>query len=87
MAGRYEADLTHPGAGEFPVRRWLIPLAAIGLAGTLGGCVAYPAYPAYGYGPGYVYEPPPVVVGVGGGWGWGHHWHGGWGGWHGGHHW
>jgi hypothetical protein len=33
--------------------RSMLPLAALGLAAMLGGCVAYPAYsgyPAYGYG-------------------------------------
>jgi hypothetical protein len=57
-----------------PIRRVALPaLAALGLAALLGGCVAYPAYPGYGYGyaPGYA----PAYVAVGGGWGWG--WHGG----------
>jgi hypothetical protein len=31
-------------------RRLLMPLAAMGLAAVLGGCVIYPAYPTYGYG-------------------------------------
>jgi hypothetical protein len=55
-------------------RRLLLPLAALALAASLGGCVVYPGpgY-AYGYGPGY-YGPCCAVVGVGGGW-WG--WHGG----------
>ena len=52
--------------------RSLLPLAAIGLAAFLGGCVAYPAYPTYGYGYGYnaapypYYGEPYVGVGVGG---------------------
>jgi len=34
--------------------RSMLPLAALGLAAILGGCVAYPAYPGYpGYGYGY----------------------------------
>jgi hypothetical protein len=58
-----------------PLRRWLLPLAAITMAAGLAGCVAYPAYPgyAYGYGPGY-YQSAPVVVGGWGGWGWHHGW-------------
>jgi hypothetical protein len=77
-------------AGRTSVTRsWLMPLGALALAGSLAGCVAYPAYPSYGYGGyGYDYGPsvayvgPPVVVG--GGWGhggWGGGWHDG-GGWH-----
>lgn len=58
-------------------------LAAIALAVSLSGCVAYPAYPSYGYGyGGYAYSPACCAV-VGGYWGggWGDHdWHGG--GWH-----
>jgi hypothetical protein len=46
------------------------PLAALALAGLLGGCVVYPDYPAYRY-PAPYYGGP--YVGVGGGW---HH--GGW---------
>lgn len=64
----------------FRARTWL-PLAALGVAAVLGGCVVYPAYPGYGYG----YAPPYAgsYVAVGGGW---HNggWHdGGWqdGGW------
>jgi hypothetical protein len=49
-------------------RRFLMPLAALGLAAVLGGCVVYPAYPTYGYGYGY---PEP-------------HYHGGYGYYHGG---
>jgi hypothetical protein len=70
--------------------RRLMPLAALALVMTLGGCYAYPAYPGYGYyGGGYYnggyynggYYPAPyygggVVAFSGGGWGW----HGG--GWH-----
>jgi hypothetical protein len=51
-------------------------LVALGTAALLGGCVAYPAYPDYGYyGPGYGYA--PAYVAVGGGWGWhgGGYWH------------
>jgi hypothetical protein len=29
--------------------RRLLPLAALTLAVLLGGCIAYPAYPGYGY--------------------------------------
>ena len=56
--------------------RLLLPLAALGLVGLLGGCIAYPAYPGYGYG--YGYGAPYYgggYVRVGGG-GWGHD--GGW---------
>jgi hypothetical protein len=51
-------------------RRFLMPLAALGLAAVLGGCVVYPAYPSYGYGYGYGYPEP--------------HYHGGYGYYHGG---
>jgi hypothetical protein len=45
-------------------------VAAFGLAALLGGCVAYPAYPDYGYyGPGYAY-PAGGYVAFGGGGGW-----------------
>ena len=43
--------------------RSMLPLAALGLAALLGGCVAsraYPGYPAYGYGYGYA---APAYVG------------------------
>jgi hypothetical protein len=59
-----------------PRWRTMLPIAAIGLAAMLGGCVAYPAYPtypaySYGYGP-----PAPyyggAYVGYGGGGGWHH---------------
>jgi hypothetical protein len=59
----------------------LLPLTAIGLAAILGGCVAYPAYPAYGAG--YGYSQPYYsggYVGFGGGGGW--HERGGHEGWH-----
>ncbi len=55
--------------------RFLLPLAALGLVGMLGGCVAYPAY-GYGYGAPYYGAPY-----YGGGWGHGHGW-GHEGGWH-----
>ncbi|HUN39809.1 MAG TPA: hypothetical protein VMU81_05925 [Acetobacteraceae bacterium] len=57
-------------------------LAALGLAALVSGCVAYPAYPGYGYyGPGYGYGyAPGGYVAIGGGWGGG--WHGGGWGWH-----
>jgi hypothetical protein len=35
-------------------RRSMLPLATLGLVAMLGGCVAYPAYPGYGY-PAYGY--------------------------------
>ena len=57
--------------------RRLLPIAAIGLAALLGGCVAYPAYPAYGYGYGYGY-PAPYYGGAYVGWGGGWHDGGGW---------
>jgi hypothetical protein len=69
-----------------PLRRVLPAAAALALL-ALSGCVAYPAYPGYGYPGGYAYAPapaavyvPPVEVGVGccwggGRWGWGGgHW-------------
>jgi hypothetical protein len=51
-------------------------LLAMALAGALGGCVAYPAYPGYGYGYPAPYYPAPYYgggyvgygVGYGGGW-------------------
>lgn len=58
-------------------RIWLA-LAALGLAAALGGCVAYPGYPYYGYDPyygGYYGGYPAGYVAIGGGWGW-HDWHG-----------
>jgi hypothetical protein len=56
-------------------RIWLA-FAALGLAAALGGCVAYPAYPGYGYGPYYGGGYPAGYVAVGGGWGWhDHDWH------------
>jgi hypothetical protein len=65
--------------------RGLRPFAALVLAALLGGCVAYPAYPGYGYYNGYYggYYAAPYYAGptvaLGGGWGW----HGGGGGdWH-----
>jgi hypothetical protein len=75
-----------------PIRfRVLLPLAALGLAALLGGCVAYPAYPAYSYDGGYYGTPYASggVVAFGGGWGddgwrgrrWHHHWRGGYRGW------
>lgn len=53
--------------------RWRLPLAVLALAALLGGCVAYPAYPGYGY-DGAPYYPGGVVA-FGGGWS-GHGWHG-----------
>jgi hypothetical protein len=52
----------------------LLQAIALGAAAMLGGCVAYPAYPAYGYGyggygygnPGPYYGGGAVVVGGGG---------------------
>ena len=56
--------------------RVLLPLGvALALAVSLGGCVAYPAYPTYGGG---YYGAPYYsggVVAYGGGWR-GHGWHG-----------
>jgi hypothetical protein len=55
--------------------RWMLPLAALVLAPTLAGCVAYPAYPAYGVSPSYGYGYPAPYYGgyyvggsYGGGW-------------------
>ena len=70
-------------ANRFRLRAIVTP-AALVLAGLLGGCVAYPAYPGYGYGGPYY---GGGYIGGGGGWdhhgGWGHEggWdhHGGWG--------
>ena len=63
----------------FLPRLLLPPMIALGMAGLLGGCVAYPAYDGgyYGaYGAPY-YAGPPVVVGGGWGRGYGHrHGHG-----------
>ncbi len=60
--------------------RALLPLAAIGIAVLLGGCVydPYGYYGSYGYGYpyGYGYAPASVSLAVGG-WGnpgWDHHW-------------
>ena len=67
--------------------RALLPLAALGLAAVLGGCIAYPAYPGYGYsGDGYGYPyyggyPSTGYVEFGTGWGWRGDDHG-WGGHH-----
>jgi hypothetical protein len=64
--------------GSFRLRG-LLPFAALTLAVVLGGCVAYPAYPGYGYyGGGYSggsyyggpYYGGGAVVAYGGGWGW-----------------
>jgi hypothetical protein len=61
--------------------RALLLLAVIGLAAMLGGCVAYPAYPAYGYGYGGPYYGGGYYggpyVAYGGGWH-GDGWHDGW---------
>jgi hypothetical protein len=72
--------------------RVLLPFAALALAASLGGCVAYPAYPDYGggyYSSGYYgapsYSGAVVAFDGGGGYhrggyhhrGWRHrHWHG-----------
>jgi hypothetical protein len=46
--------------------RSVLPAVALALAALLGGCVAYPGYPVYGY------AAPPVYYGgyygYGGGW-------------------
>jgi len=51
-----------------------LAFAAMLLAMLLGGCVAYPAYPGYGYYGGGYYGGPyyggGAVVAYGGGWGW-----------------
>jgi hypothetical protein len=71
-----EKAMTHSHSVRHRIR---LALAALGLA-ALGGCVAYPAYPGYGYG--YGYGPyyggyPSGYVAVGGGWGWhDNDWHG-----------
>jgi len=54
-----------------------IAAAALILTGLLGGCVAYPTYPAYSYG----YPAPYYGTVVVGGWH-GGGWHGESGGWH-----
>ena len=59
--------------------RLFLPAIALGAAALLGGCIAYPAYPTYGYGyggygnggygygnPGPYYGGGAVVVGGGG---------------------
>ena len=62
------ASQLHPRA---LLSRALLPLAVLGLAATLGGCVAYPAYPAYGYGYGGPYYGGYYGGAYGGGWrGW-----------------
>jgi hypothetical protein len=61
-------------------RGWIRVLLVGGVALGLGGCVAYPADPYYGYGYGYpAYYGPPVVgsVFIGGG-GWHPGWHRRW---------
>jgi hypothetical protein len=56
--------------------RRLLPLAALTLAALLGGCIAYPANPGYGYQDGGYYGGGPYyssgVLTFGSGW------HGGW---------
>jgi hypothetical protein len=61
--------------------RALLPLAAIGIAALVGGCVYPYGYNGYGYGYGYpygygyAYAPASVNFAYGGG-GWGHpDWH------------
>ncbi len=48
--------------------RLIVPIALLGCATLLAGCVVVPARHYYG-GPA-VYAPGPVVVGGGWGWGW-----------------
>lgn len=61
--------------------RALLPIAAIGIAGLLGGCV-YPYGYGYGYGYpygyGYGYAPAPSVSFAFGGWGQPGGYHHGW---------
>jgi hypothetical protein len=57
---------------RFHLRR-MLPLAALGLAAMLGGCVVYPAYPGYGYG-----YPSPYYGGAYYTGGWGGYYGGGW---------
>jgi hypothetical protein len=47
--------------------RILLPVAALGVAAMLGGCVVYPSYPAYSYGYAPSYSGGYVALG-GGGW-------------------
>jgi hypothetical protein len=69
-------------------KRAFMPFAALTLAALLGGCVAYPSYPGYGYygggyGGGYYANTPyysGATVAFGTGWGWrghdrDHDWH------------
>ena len=62
--------------------RSMLPVAALGLAVLLGGCVAYPAYPGYAAYPayGYGYTAPVYAGGYYGGYygGYGHGYDGGW---------
>ena len=53
--------------------RSILPIAALGLAALLGGCVAYPAYPGYSAYSGYGYGTPVYVGGY-----YGHGYGGGW---------
>lgn len=55
-------------------KRLHLALAALILTGSLGGCVAYPAYPTYGYGYAAPYDSGGYVVLGGGGW-YGGNWH------------
>jgi hypothetical protein len=58
--------------------RLLLPVMTLLAAGMLGGCVVYPAYPTYGYGPpGPYYGGGSYVAVGGGGWRGGGGWHGG----------
>ncbi len=55
--------------------RKMLPILALGMAGLLGGCVVYPAYPSYGYGYHAPYYGGGYVAAGGGGWhheGWRH---------------
>ena len=57
---------------RFFVPRLMLPLLALGLAGVLGGCIAYPTRGGGYYSAPY-YSGPSVAFGDGWGRGYGHH--------------